>query len=320
MMKSGRILPLFLAVAVLACGCSRGKARVRAVKYFGAEVTSLVVLGNDVWLGTRTDGIIRISPDLKAPVFYGEKAGLSGGLKDVRGIAPLSEDELLLATNGGVALFSVSQGKVARTWTAKNGLGNDVVRTVLVSRGRVWAGTIQGASRLDTDRKRWKNFRSDKGLSQNHVYRMVDDGKILWASCMGGGLVWYDSPREIWRPVKQERGLGNRFIYAMCGVPGALWLGTAGGVNKYSTEDNAWDSSVCADGYTDYCVYAIQSAGDRIWFGTGYGLCRRDTKTGTQVDYTEADGLPNDEIVALSLNDGLLRVATKNGLAEIKTQ
>jgi hypothetical protein len=158
------------------------------------------------------------------------------------------------------------------------------------------------------------------------------------ASCIGGGMTRFDARRDRWVGVPQIKGLGNRFIYAMAGALGAtgsasvatkdgfrghfagLWLGTAGGVNYYSTPKEEWDDAICSDGYTDYCVYAIEPAGDCIWFGTAYGLYCRNIKTSRQVIYARSDGLPDDEIVALALNEGVLRVVTKKGLAEVRVE
>ena len=64
---------------------------------------------------------------------------------------------------------------------------------------------------------------------------------------------------------------------------GGLWLGTAGGVNRYLTQPAVWGETVCADGFTDYTVHAVLPAGRTVWFGTAFGLSRRDLDTGRQV-------------------------------------
>jgi ligand-binding sensor domain-containing protein len=189
---------------------------------------------------------------------------------------------------------------------------------VAVARGRTWAGTIFGASRLLPGGKRWKNYQVGQGLSQNHVYRLLDDGHDLWASCINGGLARFDERLDRWVAVPQDHGIGNKYTYAMAldGTDGSFWLGTAGGVNRYDPH-RGWDVVVCESGFTDYSVYAIHRSGDTLWFGTTYGLYRRDLKAGTQRVLGRAAGLPGDDVVALAASPDILYVATRTGVSTI---
>jgi ligand-binding sensor domain-containing protein len=182
----------------------------------------------------------------------------------------------------------------------------------------LWAGTILGACRLEAAGRRWRTWKIAQGLVQDHVYRMCDDGRMLWASCMNGGLVRYDPAAERFSAVARERGLGNTHIYAMAPAADGLWLGTAGGVNLRTAA--GWDEAVCADGFTDYTVYAILPVERSVWFGTAYGLLRRDLDAGVTHRWTQANGLPHDEVTALLADaDGVI-AATKSGVVRIRAK
>lgn len=302
--------------ALVLAGCGGPPGRVEVLARFPAGVLALARAGDDLWVGT-SEGLARL-PGGRAPAeMFGEPAGLTGGLKQVRWIAARS-GELLLATGGGIARFSLASRKVTASWTAKGGLGADSVRWVGESGGRIWAGTIFGASRLGADGRTWTTYKIPQGLPQEHVYRMQDDRGTLWASSMNGGLVRFDPAAGRFTAIPQVHGLGNRHIYAIAADPAAgLWLGTAGGVNLYRTNPAGWDAKVCEDGFTDYTVYAILPAGHTVWFGTAFGLERRNLDTGRRDAWTAANGLPHSEIIAILPVAGGVDVATRAGIARI---
>lgn len=304
------------AVVMVAAGCGGPPGRLETLARFQSGVLAIARAGGDVWVGTG-EGLARL-PGGRGPAEpFAEAAGLTGGLQQVRWIHPRG-DTLVLATGGGVAEFSMKDRKVVRSWNSRTGLPNDSVRWTGESGGRIWAGTIFGASRLAADGRAWKTYRIAQGLPQDHVYRMADDGRVLWASAMNGGLVRFDAARDRFTAIPQVRGLGNKHIYAMAPEPGTgLWLGTAGGVNLWRYDPAGWDEPVCEDGFTDYTVYAVLPAGRSIWFGTAFGLYRRDLQSGIQHRWTADDGLPHDEVVGLLADDGGIVVATRLGVSRL---
>lgn len=314
-----------LAGSALLAGCGH-----EARSLFSTEpgVSAVALAGADLWIGHKTLGLMQLPAAGGTARMFQDAAGLSGGRREVRWVTA-DGDDLWLATGAGVLRFSRSLGRVTAAWTAKEGLGGDSVRCVAVVRGQVWAGSIFGASRLLPGAKRWKNYQAAQGLSQNHVYRLIDDGARVWASCINGGLAWFDAAHDRWVPVPQEHGIGNKFIYAMAldPVDHALWLGTAGGINRYdpakgllrhpASPGAGWDVPVCEAAFTDYSVYAVDRSGDTLWFGTTYGLYRRDLTAGHQRLVGASAGLPGDEIVALAQGPDRLFVATRTGVASL---
>lgn len=311
----GPLATLSCALA-LVVGCNHTGPRIQSLQTFKPAITSLTKVGRDIWLGSKSEGLIRLPGGVGQPEIFGEDAGLSDRLGGVQWVLA-HDSHLWLATAGGVVKFSPKEKHVTQVWTAEHGLGSHSVRSIAIVRGDIWAATIGGISRLLPGGKRWKNYDMESGLPQNHAYRFFHDGKILWASSINGGLVHYAPAKDRWVAIPQDKGLGNKYIYSMIGGAGGLWLGTAGGVNFYSTEQSAWDEAVCVDGFTDYCVYATVLDGDRLWFGTAFGLFVRDLASGRQEIHTVFQGLPENEITGLLLDERTLWIATTKGISTL---
>lgn len=312
--RSVRAPLALLALLLAAGGCGK---RARTVCKIEGGISALAISGSDLWIGHKTAGLLRVATTGGPVEDLSAKAGLEGGRKDVRALA-IDGDSAWLATGAGVVQFSLKNRTVVRAWTAKDGLGSDSVRCIVAAGGQVWAGTIFGASRLLPGGARWKNYQMAQGLSQNHVYRLVEHGGILWASCINGGLARFDPAPDRWVSIPQEHGIGNKYIYAMeADADGqALWLGTAGGVNRYAPA-SGWDVPVCDNGFTDYSVYAIHREGGILWFGTTYGLYRRDLAKGTQTILGASAGLAGEDVVALLAVPPALFVATRTGISSL---
>jgi len=326
----GGIAAIILLAGVAGCG-GHGIEKIRIGR---AAVPALLVLGSDLWAGTA-EGLVRIPLKGEPPerfIWTGNPLSVSrvparepikGDLKKAmesaasfNGIRAICawKDGLALATGSGVFLFSPSRSSITAHWTTRDGLGADSVRSVTAIRGRLWASTIFGASRLDANGRRWRNYSDKNGLASRHVYCMADDGKDIWASCINGGLARFSASGDRWEPVPQENGLGNKYIYALLPGEQGIWMGTRGGVNLLNPRHH-WDEAVCTDDYTEYCVYSLALTGEDLWFGTAFGLFRRNLKSGRQAMLTSSNGLPSDEVVAMVAEGGRLWMGTTRGLA-----
>jgi len=313
---SPKIGVILLLAVFTASGCRSNQAHFQIVAKSDAKIHSFAIHRDRIWLGT-TEGLISLPKEGGKASYLQENAGLKGRQANIQGVLP-DGDRLILATSAGVAEFSIRDGRVVRTWTARDGLGNDSIREVYIFEGELWAATIFGASRYNSRSNRWKTYSESDGLPRKHIYKLAFNEGRIWASSIGSGLAVFVSADGRWKAVPQQKGLGNTHIYDMEPIPGGLWLGTAGGVNFFSTHAGRWDERVCADGFTEYCVYAIKLVENTLWFGTSFGLYARDLASGSQKLYTCNDGLPGNEVVSIDLNDRTLWVCTREGIAKLK--
>ncbi len=313
-----RLLPRWPVIAAtgafLMAGCQGRSLDIRLTIPMEDGATSLASHRGVIWAGTAGKGLARIGNEGEV-AYFGERAGLGGRLAKIRWIAPQGED-IWLATDGGAARFSPDSGRLTGSWKEEDGLASSRVRWIGAADGRIWAGSIRGASRREKSGK-WRSYGSSAGLPSVHVYRMHYSQGVLYAACINGGLARFVPRSDRFREVERKRGMGNKYIYALGAGKDGLWLGTAAGMDFYRPGQGGWDEDIGREGFTDYSVYALAQSGDTLWFGTAYGLYRRSLSDGGQSVYGVSAGLPSDEVTALLALDGTLWVATTAGIVLI---
>ena len=112
-----------------------------------------------------------------------------------------------------------------------------------------------------------------------------------------------------------EDGLPQASVHALLqSHEGYLWLATEGGAARFDGQSFQVLNHATVPAFTsdDLCCLAEDSGGD-IWFGTADGLVR---KHGEQYQhFSEQDGLPSAEILAVASSSNDLLVLTSGGLA-----
>jgi ligand-binding sensor domain-containing protein/signal transduction histidine kinase len=146
-----------------------------------------------------------------------------------------SKDELWLGRErGGLTEFTRRDDKwIARTFTRKDGLGQNSVYTVKRTRdGSVWAGTISGGVSV-LRHGEFKTYDANNGLDSNAVFCSLEasDGKMWFAS--PSGLVSFDGVRWTTHGSTDIEPIPNvRTLFEDAGH--VLWIGTAHGLTRFA--------------------------------------------------------------------------------------
>jgi len=224
----------------------------------------------DYWVysfAQRKDGSVWIGTWAGLSLFDPRKATFHTYLKElvnewVYGLAVDSKDRVWVGTEGGVNMFD---GKTWRTWTHKDGLGEDNVDKLPFS-SNTGLGT---RSRHDLS----VMVEGRSTYNPNYVFctlAAADDS--IWAGTWGGGVAKFDG--KVWRNYSHKDGLIGDIVYSIAQAPdGALWFGTNGGLSRFDGEH--WQSWSKADGLLDEHVYALAiNASGNVWAGTREGVAR----------------------------------------------
>lgn len=227
---------------------------------------------------------------------------------------------------GGLLRFD-ADGRERRRYGAADGLGSDVVTSLLQSReGDLWIGTQLGVARYDRDADRFVAIRHDAGdrttpPPESHALFEDADG-LVWTGSGTSGIGVHDPDGEavsVYR--RRADGLPSSRVQAVTVEPdGTFWLGFGdAGVVRYAPERGVVERLDRKSGLASDAVAALARGRDgALWIGhVANGLDRLDANGGIR-HYASVEGdpgsLPANLVNALAVDAaGTLWVASDGG-------
>jgi ligand-binding sensor domain-containing protein/signal transduction histidine kinase len=165
-----------------------------------------------------------------------------------------------------------------------NSLSDNIVNTLFVGRdGTLWAGTEHGLSAFDSQQKHFRVYRAGDGeLSRYHSIAEDNQGN-MWVSTWHAGIQRLDPATGKFAIIRRDQS-----------IPGSL---SSDLVNSIALDQTG-----------------------TLWVGTPSGLDRFDASHGTFRTYSDRDGLPNNNVIAiLEGAPSELWIGTSYGLSRFDT-
>lgn len=293
-----------------------------------AKLTSAVILcmapgsAGGLWVGTP-DGLNFVADDGSV-----QQITAADGLPDdsVRSLAADGQGSLWVGTRQGlVHLWEAAAAAGMKTLTVADGLGGEMIGSLLVSRGEaagdsaaktpkgLWAGTSGGLSLVGEDGKIVTYTASD-GLGAAIVTAMVQDAAgDLWVGTSGGGL-------SLFR--------GGRFV----AVPGFPMPPSSGSIARSGSIGRSGNIDGITADSRGFLWFRMDRGIRRVAVQTLLGCVQRGRcDEGEQwgpvgAVYGIADGLPNEEVAAGGgsagwlAKDGEIWFPTRGGVAIANTE
>ena len=304
-------------------------------------VNSLLSKDGQIWVGTETGGITKLSPRQLQLEFFKHEAANPASLSPnaVNAMYAAPDGTLWVGTvEGGLNALAPGSRNFTHYTVANSGLPHNSVSTLAAdNRGNLWIGTwgagiavmnLQQPGRIiplvvDAKHQYLLNFAGAL------VYDPINDGMWLGTN---DGLFFYDLKRQqLIEPFKgclDVRGcIGNLIT-----PDGKLLMGCVQGMVEINLKSRSRGKSEFAVEYHQYKLDAPESGvidkilsfclakDGKIWLGSnGYGLyCYNYNKEGkTYVkSFTTNNGLANNTVKGIvEDNQGMLWIATDNGLS-----
>ncbi|MGN0861841.1 MAG: diguanylate cyclase [Stenotrophomonas koreensis] len=283
-----------------------------------------------IWLGTESDGLMRLGPHGLERLPEGKQ--LPGGR--ILSMFEDNEGSIWVGANGG--LFRLRE-TLFTSYGTSDGLSGNYARSVLEDqRGRIWVGTAQGLDRMETDGRIGKIDLSAVSHNAVSVLSLAQgpDGAV-WAGTFSDGVIRIDGDDRLTHyPQVQQLSSGNVRAIEV-DADNQVWVGTQGGLLRISNgvvdrpqihglpkqelvialgqhQGNLWVGStegvrvVLPDRVQRLelnqlggarTVFGLQSVGNAMWISTDRGLYRyRDGQLG-HVGLEQ--GLPVDAVFQL---------------------
>ncbi len=190
----------------------------------------------------------------------------------------------------------------------------------LTKTGTLWIATEEGAYYFENNF--FNKISTIDGLSRDHVRSITatDDGRIWLATITGGVDIYYKTSISRFSESDHlEEGLGINTIST--DQAGRIWIGMVNeGAYFYDpkTSSSFWLRERATAGLeSDNIKVILADQWGNYWLGTsGGGLTRYAESTQQFTQYTEADGLADKEVYAISQDSsGILWLATSRGVS-----
>lgn len=285
----------------------------------------------NVWIGSYNNGLNFIDKNRKLFDHYHfdyTKTGLMSN--SVRALFEDSDGELWIGTKegGGISKFNAKK-RIFKNYKADkskaNWIDNDIVIAINeLEAGKLLVGTF--GSGIFTYHKKENIFSqfskansTRNSISNNNIYSIYKDfdGKI-W--------IGNNSYTDIYNPISKQYSHLKNVTYARCFFDTGedILIGTwSNGVYKYNKNKGIakqfelTDSKRILDKKTRI-NNITQDLDGTIWFATNKGLVQHNPKEGTNKVFTENDGLSNDNICAVLVDDiNNIWVSTKGGISKL---
>ena len=298
----------------------------------------------NIWVGHH-NGLDRFDPAKQAFTHHTMLGGQENGLPD-KNVWCFAEGEgiLWIGTRFGLTRKDLSSGEY-RHFTRETHNVNRLNDRSLLSmhigpEGALYTGWVDGVYKVSFDASGapvWEPIiyrDSIGGLADNRVYELAEDSHgNLWIGTREG-LARYHFSSGDYRFFEHDRkdptSIGSSVIREVHeDHQGRIWIGTdGGGLNLLHSEMVNGEEKCTFTHYrndpndettipSDEVMGIVEDDRGMLYLGTyGGGLCRFDPNTGIGKTFTEKDGLSNDVIYGLILDDdNYLWLSTNFGLS-----
>jgi signal transduction histidine kinase/AraC-like DNA-binding protein/FixJ family two-component response regulator len=303
-------------------------SRIQIPELDGGIVRSFLKDSNCFWLGTKGSGLFKLSPDfylhperkLSYTHFNENNSSINNSIYALH----KGKDNLVfIGTDGeGLTIYNPEAKKII-SWknidgSEKCGYFKSVYSIYQDNNDILWLGTngyglirlkiIQESGRFKiTD---FSKYTADeigsKSLSSNIIYSIVPkNDNELWIGTRLGGLNVFNKATGISRTYKNIPGnaqslSSNDILCLVTDTKKRLWIGTSYGLNVLqsinSEEKATFKSFTTKEGLPNNTIHGIVTDKDaNLWITTNYGLCNFNIAQQKFSNYTQNEGLQNNE-------------------------
>ena len=287
---------------------------------------------NSKWIGTFFGGVNNIANySTKFLIYHNATYGASLNNNVISSIVEDDHKNLWIGTEGGgLNCFNEASGRVityANDPNNSNSLGSNLVKVVYRDRsGLIWSGTHGGGLNVfDPATKKFKRYlynNNPLSFRLEVLSIMEDNNNRLWVGTSTGLLLFSKNGTELKETTDTAitNTLHNTVRTIVEDSRKNLWLGTLDGLYFYDYKTSAIfpvTEKLHAKFLTNINVI-LEGKDGKIWIGSEVsGLYSYDTRTNRLQNFSEKEGLCNNNVLGLIEDDkNNLWISTGSGLAK----
>jgi len=251
-------------------------------------IWSILAEGETIWVGSN-EGLNRFNRESNINQAFTPTILVNNENRNNAIYSLLRENDntLLLGTDGGLYYFNTTTNKFTAAYFAGTRITERIYSIFKDHKGRTWVSTLNGLYILSKNHSSFRRLDQSSGLPSNIVRKIIQDKS---------GIIWVGTDDGLCKVIESSGRISFRTFSNIQGDPTSLRNNIVLGI----AEDN--------EGF--------------IWVGTfGGGLNRLDPRNELFVSYTEKDGLPNNVIYGILIDEkDNLWCSTNNGLSRFNAK
>jgi hypothetical protein len=275
------------------------------------------------WIGGMQDhnehaGITQWAGQIDEPLFY-EPYLIPGFASDQVTSITADARTVWFGTRGGLVRFDKREN-LWKTYTIMDGLRNDHVYKVTLDDSHVWAATESGVSKIllasvGTDSMKIESvaFPSHKIIK---VYDLAQQNNLLWMATEFGLYAHNKLTGKGGFYNGLEESFVGRSSFAISAWADEIWFGTDSGISGFNAATNEWLEAPAKFYAFDAGINRILTSHQAIWVATNEGVLKYDREMQRWVRFTYEDGLADDRVYSLQLEDDYIYFGTARGLTK----
>jgi ligand-binding sensor domain-containing protein len=278
------------------------------------KLSTIAVGEDEVWFGTRNDGVSLYSKTDQAFVKSYTKTDVLNSNK-IESIAVDGSQIWFGTANAGAQRYL----RTVNTWlqyTTKDGLASNHVTWITVHGNEIWFATYEsGLSKYNKVKNQWTTYTKADSLSDDDLRVVKADSRDnIWIGTALGISVYNPKSNE-WINYQRKDGLITDYIMDIEIEDGDVWIATDRGVGLLDEETKIWRFYNHRDGLSSDFVTSLTCTGKDMWAGTQGGLFKFRPDEKKWVDVGADSGFSGQLITALVFDGKLyLWVGTEDGI------
>ena len=225
------------------------------------NIHSLLREGDDLWIGTYSDNLIRMDVRTGRVRVYGMAEGLDASSVYALCVGP--DGSLWAGTNTGICRYD---GRTDR-FSLERDAGDWIMDIRADADGNLWFGTARSGILRRSPDGRWQEYSTDDGLPSNYVRCLLPTPLGVFAGMQKGlALFSEDGVKTI---------LDNEDVRKIAFDGSRLWFSTNGDIVRHSLADGKQERFGSNDGVSAsvFSENAGLTARDgTVWFGAADGI------------------------------------------------
>ena len=237
---------------------------------------------------------------------------------------------ILVPDDPNVPLENLDSGsRTEKTWRVERKLVSNAVNCIAADSHNVWFATQAGVSRWDRDQDQWFHYTMEDGLSNDAVNAVAIDGQWVWFATEEG-VTRYDTETNTFSAYRTIDGLASDQVSSIAVDGNYVWFGTSNGLNRYDKTIDSWAVRTRKDGLVSKVITTIAVEPEYVWVGTdreinpdphGWeddprfskgGVSRYHRDTDSWNNYTKSDGLIDNEIATIAVDENSVWFGTQD--------